>query len=844
MNHPSLLKLTFARSMAAALFGALWLCMITPGQASLLYSCPGSGAGGDWNTEGFYMPSYPGTTLDSATLKLLGYLAGTYQVSLTVRSGAYNGPVLGASTVTVVLNAASGAQVSALFAFPSVAMPKGGLVCFNLSVVSGPYSQVYYDVGGGCAEVIETQDTTPPLSTFRRNGVGLTLTGALGTITPGWSIQAAINAAVPGETVLVGPGTFHENLYLRSGINVLGSGLSSTFLQGTGDVRVVNSIDVTNSRFAGFQITGCGNSFVSAGVWINGGNLLLENNWILGNTNGVWINPGGSPIVRNNRIDSNGNPRGGSAYAGIVYQNSAPLITGNLILNGLDEGIRGETWSGPVTGAQIINNTIVGNPAYSTYGIEGWFGAMPTIKNNIIATNGVGINGAAPAGPLSSFNDLWANSVANYAGTASPGPGDLALDPLFDPTSPSLFALGIGSPCLHAGDPNPIYNNPDGTRNTIGAYGGPSALMPGIITSLTSGFLFTSVGSIPASSISTTLPGAGLATVDSATASALQIPQWEDAPFGGLVQLHGLFGSSDTSAQYYQILGAKWNGNTPPGPSDFAPVLDPLSKIKYTIGSGGVVVASLVNVGPDANGLYMRTDLPDSGYWTSPDLKLLLNTVALQNSRYDFICRAYASDSLASQLTLSNNTLSKITLWIDNNGVVVNLTNVLDVNSNTIPECGIIPLATSRQNLQFQFTAYHPNGFLHSYSLGSYFGRNHYGGYIAADQYTGAHDSPGPLWSGVGPGTFVSNSLPAQVAGTLADWQTCAYQFQLSAWARTTDGVNRIYWNTFNDHYYITVGPTTPSGCLGDLNGDGRVDGADLVIFAQRFGTNCAPPVR
>ena len=260
--------------------------------------------------------------------------------------------------------------MSTTFPFASAPMPKGGLVCFILHVESGPSPEIYYDVGGGCPGVIETEDTTPPLSIFRRSGVALTLTGAIGTITPGWSIQSAINAAVPGETVFVGPGTYHEDLYLRSGINVVGSGFSSTFLQGTGDVRVVNSIGVTNARFAGFQITGGGTSIVSAGVWINGGNLMLDSNWIMGNTNGVWINPGSSPIVRNNLIDHNGNPRGGSAYAGIVYQNSAPLITGNLIMNGPDEGIRCETYSGPVTGAQIINNTIVGNPAYSTYGIE------------------------------------------------------------------------------------------------------------------------------------------------------------------------------------------------------------------------------------------------------------------------------------------------------------------------------------------------------------------------------------------------------------------------------------------------------------------------------------------
>ena len=111
MCHSALTKPTFTRCTAAALLSGLMFLMAATSQASVLYSCPG-GAGGDFNSEGFYMPSYPGVTLDSATLKLLGEKAGTYQVSLTVRSNAYNGPVLGVSTVTITLNPASGAMVS------------------------------------------------------------------------------------------------------------------------------------------------------------------------------------------------------------------------------------------------------------------------------------------------------------------------------------------------------------------------------------------------------------------------------------------------------------------------------------------------------------------------------------------------------------------------------------------------------------------------------------------------------------------------------------------------------------------------------------------------------------
>ena len=38
------------------------------------------------------------------------------------------------------------------------------------------------------------------------------------------------------------------------------------------------------------------------------------------------------------------------------------------------------------------------------------------------------------------------------------------------------FHLRPGSPCIHAGDPAPVYNNRDGSRNDLGAYGGPFAL--------------------------------------------------------------------------------------------------------------------------------------------------------------------------------------------------------------------------------------------------------------------------------------------------------------------------------------------------------------------------------
>lgn len=829
------IKVPRPRNLTAALVLGGFLSGAGFSQADTLYSCTGR-PGGDWSYRGFYLPSYPGMSLDSATLKVSGSVAGTYNLSLTVRSNAYNGLVLGSATASIALNGTLAEDKPVTFSFPSVHINKGSRVCFALAVVSGPHSDVYYSVGGDCPEVIETEDTTPPLSTVRGNGVDLLLTGASTLlVTPGWTIQAAINAANPGETVSVAAGTYHESITLKSGVNVIGAGFNSTFLQGIRSNAVVTANDVTNSRLEGFQITGCGTNWYDAGVFIWGGDLMVNNNRILANSNGVWIVAGSSAIVRNNIIEGNGNPPTTQDSYGILCDNASPLIANNLIISNRTVGLRFNR--SLASGAQLINNTIVGN---LPYGIRCETDATPMIKNNIVVGNGTGI-AAYSLPPAITFDDVWNNTTANFAGAAAAGPGSISVDPRFNPVSLLQYALSSGSPCIDAGDPDPSYNDADGTRNDMGAYGGPSGINAGLVSGVATGFLFNNIGKIPCSEITASGPLAGLANVSAAIASSLVIYPFKDAPFGGYPWIHGLFGSEDNAVLYYQILAAKWNGSTPPSPTNFVPVLDPLTKIKYTINTNGTVTATPVMVGPNANGLYLRTDRADSGYWAFPDLKLILNSRRLDNGRYDFICKAYATNSLGSEVALPTNQLSRITLWIDNNPVTATIASVRDRLGNLIPECGIITVATPPEELQFEITAYHPTGFLESYSLSSLYGRNRYGGTVAAEQYVGAHDTARPFWQGIGPGTQITNSVPAYLAGTLLAWQTCAYQFHLEAYARTIDGFNRIYGASFDDHYYITVGTAAVGSCLGDLNGDGRVDGLDLVMFASRFGTNCPP---
>ena len=303
-------------------------------RGEVLLSCTGL-PGGDRYDRGFYIPSFPGNSLDSARLVLSSFDAGDYTVTLTARQTSFNGAILGSSTVSFTLAGAYPQNRATTFTFPSIRITEGSRVCFIISLRASPAGDLYYsvpDFASGCTSVIETEGTTPPLSTFRRNGVNLLINGQDTLIVaPGETIQAAIDAASVGDTVRVDPGTYTENLRLRSGVNVVGSGYSSTILRGLGNTNVVTSTDVTNSRFEGFKITRNGNND-NNGVIINGGSLLLNNNWITGNRNGVRVN-GGSPIIRNNIIDQNGSAADAFLNYGIISLSATPLIANNLVVS-------------------------------------------------------------------------------------------------------------------------------------------------------------------------------------------------------------------------------------------------------------------------------------------------------------------------------------------------------------------------------------------------------------------------------------------------------------------------------------------------------------------------------
>jgi len=103
----------------------------------------------------------------------------------------------------------------------------------------------------------------------------------------------------------------------------------------------------------------------------------------------------------------------------------------------------------------IFNNTIKN----TNYGISSDI-AIDPVKNNIIYDCIVGVTGQIEV-QYTCFFDC----PTPFADGAYAGPGVIYDDPLLI----NNWFLDPNSPCIDAGDPNPLYNDPDGTRDDMGA---------------------------------------------------------------------------------------------------------------------------------------------------------------------------------------------------------------------------------------------------------------------------------------------------------------------------------------------------------------------------------------
>jgi hypothetical protein len=312
------------------------------------------------------------------------------------------------------------------------------------------------------------------------------------------TIQAGLNASLSGDTILVSPGTFHENLSFPSRtislLSVLGP--DSTIIQSVNTGNPVITISGNQPEVCGFTIKGGSVSAVGGGIRINGssakihGNIIKQNSAASGGAIGIYSGSG-IKIYENTLMNNSCSSMGGAIYCSgganteiynnVIKNNYTGISgggifieygSGNFVHHNLIVYNRGEVRGGGVlfkdTG-RLENNTIVFDTTASGSGGGVAFEERnATAKNNIICQNssyGVCCYGCSPT---LTYNDVWSNAQGGYSGI-TPGEGSLVVNPQFVGGSPIDFHLTGTSPCIDTGSPS-SPNDPDNTRSDMGAY--------------------------------------------------------------------------------------------------------------------------------------------------------------------------------------------------------------------------------------------------------------------------------------------------------------------------------------------------------------------------------------
>lgn len=238
------------------------------------------------------------------------------------------------------------------------------------------------------------------------------------------TIQAAVDAAQPGDLIKVAAGEYAEskmvnaqpyNLYITKTVDIYGGytcdnwvtrnyTANLTTLRPANPAWAVVTIVGQYGQSAslaptldGLTITGARSDNHGGGLRMVDTDAILRNNTIHGNVafllgGGVWVQRG-APRLENNRIENNSVTPGGGAYGGgIELEGTQATLTGNIIISNVVSSSIGYGGGVAVDGGGpvvLVNNMISGNAAATL---------APVIQaNNPISTHvGGGQPRAAP----------------------------------------------------------------------------------------------------------------------------------------------------------------------------------------------------------------------------------------------------------------------------------------------------------------------------------------------------------------------------------------------------------------------------------------------------------------
>jgi len=275
------------------------------------------------------------------------------------------------------------------------------------------------------------------------------------------TIQAGIDSAQNGDTVLVAPGTYTGNGNRDIDFGGKGFVLKS---ENDPDSTIIDCEGSASEPHRGFYFhSGEDSTTVVEGFTIRNGYGLTDSPFPSESVGGgIKCDSSSSPKIINNTISGNSGNDGGGIYCDLQ---SSPTISNNTIAGNSADNSSGGGISCSNSSPMISNNTITGNTTYhSSGGGISCYNSSPTIRNNTITGNsavfyGGGIYCYYFSSPTISNNTISGNSADRAGGIYCSGYSNATIsNNTISGNSAHMYGGGIS--CY-------FYSSPTISNNTI-----------------------------------------------------------------------------------------------------------------------------------------------------------------------------------------------------------------------------------------------------------------------------------------------------------------------------------------------------------------------------------------
>ncbi len=318
--------------------------------------------------------------------------------------------------------------------------------------------------------------------------------------------------------IIDGEITIHEDslLTIKPGVAVQFSGhykfiiLGRLLAEGTADSLITFSAQVPATGWHGLRfidtntngqdsskIVYCtlehgiasGDASSGGAIYLESSDIIIENSSISDNEadgygGGIYMYDSDPRLTSVDIYENTAIHEGG----GIMCFNANPILEDVALYENSTEWSGGGICSYGTSVITLENITISNNEAFQDgSGIASLYGSDITLLNCIVWDN--------PSEEIYIHPDATLNAtysdIKNGTGQTYFGTGCIDTDPFFTDPANNLYSItwanfpdpdSTKSPCIDAGDPDTQYNDPDGTRNDMGAYYFPQSGIQGTIT--------------------------------------------------------------------------------------------------------------------------------------------------------------------------------------------------------------------------------------------------------------------------------------------------------------------------------------------------------------------------